>query len=228
MKFRITQKDLIIFATFCIFLLYLCAIAILNFYSFANYGSFYGLLPFKAFTLKFLPLTLGMFIISLIIIFTSVSSYIFSKDKHGSKILNLGEKEEKGYSRWSKAKEIKEDKGVIAINPSDDNIPGAGVPLVYDKDKIWVDNSQYHNLIIGTTGSGKSESIVKPMTKILAKNGQSVIITDPKGELYKSCANELKRRGYNIVVLNFRDPQSGNSWNPLSLPYKYYKAKHHS
>ena len=224
MKFRITQKDLIIFAAFCIFLLYLCAIAILNFYSFANYGSFHGLLPFKAFTLKFLPLTLGMFIISLIIIFTSVSSYIFSKDKHGEKLLNLGEKEEKGYSRWAKPKEIKDDKGVIAINPTDDHIDGAGIPLLYEKDKIYVDNSQYHNLVIGTTGSGKSESIVKPLTKILAKNGQSIIITDPKGELYDSTANELKRRGYNIVVLNFRSPQRGNSWNPLTLPYKYYKA----
>ena len=224
MKFRITEKDLIIFAAFCIFLLYLCAIAILNFYSFANYGSFHGLLPFKAFTLRFLPLTLGMFIISLIIIFTSVSSYIFSKDKNGSKLINLGEKEEKGYSRWAKPKEIKDDKGVMAIDPASDHIDGAGVPLLYDKDKIYIDNSQYHNLVIGTTDSGKSESIAKPMTKILAKNGQSVIITDPKGELYESTANELKRRGYNIVVLNFRSPQRGNSWNPLSLPYQYYKA----
>ena len=223
MKFRITEKDLVIFSVFCIFLLYLCAIAILNFDSFANHGVFYGLLPFKAFTLRYLPLTLGMFFITLIIIFTSVSSYIFSKDKSGKKLINLGEKEEKGYSRWAKVKEIKDDKGVIAIDPSSDEISGAGIPLVYDKGKIWVDNSQYHNLVIGTTGSGKSESIVKPLTKLLAKNGQSVIITDPKGELYKSAANELKRRGYNIVVLNFREPQRGNSWNPLALPYQYYK-----
>ena len=224
MKFRVTQKDFIIFGIFCFFLLYLCAIAILNFDSFANEGVFYGLLPFKAFTLKYLPLTLGMFFISLIVIFSSVSSYIFSKDKGKGIGLNFNEKTDKGYSRWAKAKEIKDDKGVVCVNPSDDNIAAAGIPLVYEKNKVWVDNSQYHNLILGTTGSGKSESVVKPLVKLLAKNGQSMLITDPKGELYKDSANELKKRGYNIIVLNFRDPQKGNSWNPLALPFKYYRA----
>ena len=223
MKFRVTKKDLAIFGLFCFFLLYLCAIAILNFDSFANSGAFYGLLPFKAFTLKYLPLTLGMFFISLIVIFSSVSSYIFSKDKGKGIGFNFDEKTDKGYSRWSKAKEIKDDTGVVCVNPSDDNISAAGIPLIYEKGKVWVDNSQYHNLILGTTGSGKSESVVKPTLKLLAKNGQSMIITDPKGELYKDTAEELKKRGYNIILLNFREPQQGNSWNPLTLPFRYYK-----
>ena len=223
MKFRVTKKDLAIFVIFCFFLLYLCAIAILNFDSFANEGTFYGLLPFRAFTLKYLPLTLGMFFISLIAIFTSVSSYIFSKEKGKGIGFNFDEKTDKGYSRWAKPKEIKEDTGVVCVNPSDDNITAAGIPLVYEKNKVWVDNSQYHNLILGTTGSGKSESVVKPLVKLLAKNGQSMIITDPKGELYKDSANELKKRGYNIILLNFRDPQKGNSWNPLTLPFRYYR-----
>ena len=33
-------------------------------------------------------------------------------DKSGKKILNIGDKEEKGYSRWAKDKEIKEAKGI--------------------------------------------------------------------------------------------------------------------
>ncbi len=224
MKFRVTKKDLTIFIAFCILLLYLCAIAILNFESFANSGSFYGLLPFKAFTLHYLPLTLGMFFISLIVIFSSVSSYIFNKEKGKGIGVKIGEKENKGYSRWAKEKEIAEDKGVECVDPAADTIPAAGVPLFYKKDKVYVDNSQYHNLILGTTGSGKSESIVKPMVKLLAKNGQSMIIADPKGELYSDTSEELKKRGYNIIVLNFRDPQKGNSWNPLTLPYRFYKA----
>ena len=223
MKFRITKKDLTIFAAFCVLLLYLCAIAILNFDSFANSGAFYGLLPFKAFTLHYLPLTLGMFFVALIVIFSSVSSYIFNKEKGKGVGIKLGEKEEKGYARWAKEKEIAEDKGVECVDPSADSISAAGVPLFYKKDKVYVDNSQYHNLILGTTGSGKSESIVKPMVKLLAKNGQSMIITDPKGELYADTSEELKKRGYNVIVLNFRDPQKGNTWNPLTLPYVYYK-----
>ena len=30
-------------------------------------------------------------------------------------------------------------------------------------------------------------------------------------------------RGYKIVVLNFRNPNLGNAWNPLTLPYRLYK-----
>ena len=51
MKFKITPKDALIFCLYCLLLLYLCAIAVLNFSSFINEGEFYGLLPFKAFTL---------------------------------------------------------------------------------------------------------------------------------------------------------------------------------
>lgn len=34
----------------------------------------------------------------------------------------------------------------------------------------------------------------------------------------------LKEKGYIIIVLNFREPQRGNSWNPLALPNNYYRA----
>ena len=50
-----------------------------------------------------------------------------------------------------------------------------------------------------------------------------MIITDPKGEIYKYSASYLKEKGYKIVVLNFREPQRGNSWNPLTVPFKYYR-----
>ena len=62
------------------------------------------------------------------------------------------------------------------------------------------------------------------MVNLLAKKGESMIITDPKGEIYKYSASYLKERGYRIIVLNFREPQRGNSWNPLTLPYKYYTS----
>lgn len=223
MKFRVSSKDFIIFIIFCIFLLYLCAIAVLNFSSFANDGSFYGLNPLPAFTGDYLILTIFMFVIALVIIFSSVSSYIFDRDKSAKKILTIGEKEEKGYSRWAKEKEIKEAKDVVHVKAIAQHVDGAGVPLINNGTDIWVDNSEYHTMIIGSTGSGKTECIVKPMVNLLAKKGESMIINDPKGELYKYCGDYLKEQGYNIVVLNFRDPEEGNSWNPLTMPYYYFK-----
>ncbi len=223
MKFRVSPKDFTIFLIFCVFLLYLCAIAVLNFASFANDGTFYGLNPFPAFGPDYIFLTIFMFVMALVMIFSSVSSYIFEKDKSGKRLINVKEKEEKGYSRWSKEKEMKEDKGIVHIKAIDKNIEGAGIPIINNGTDLWVDNGEYHTLIIGTTGSGKSECVVKPQVNVLAKKGESMIVTDPKGELYKYCGSYLKEQGYNIIILNFRDPEDGNAWNPLTAPYQNYK-----
>ncbi len=223
MKFKISPKDFLIFVLYCILLLYLCAIAVLNFSSFINEGEFYGLLPFKAFTKDYIVVTLFMFFVSLIIIFTSVSSYVFNKEKGKGIGLKFGEKTESGYARWSTEKEIKTDSGMAKVNPKDDVVSAAGIPLINNGKEIWVDNGEYHNLVIGSTGSGKTQTIVKPMVNLLAKKGESMIITDPKGEIYKYSASALKERGYKIIVLNFREPKNGNAWNPLTLPYRYFK-----
>lgn len=223
MKFKISPKDFLIFCLYCLLLLYLCAIAVLNFSSFINEGKFYGLMPFKAFTSDYIVITLFMFIIALIMIFTSVSSYIFNKEKGKGFGLKLGEKQESGYARWSTEKEIKADSGIAKVDPRADTLDAAGIPLINNGKEVWVDNSEYHNLVIGSTGSGKTQTVVKPMVNLLAKKGESMIITDPKGEIYKYAANALKERGYKIIVLNFREPSHGNAWNPLTLPYVHFK-----
>ena len=165
-----------------------------------------------------------LFVIAMIMIFSSVSSYIFEKEK-GRPGLDVRDKEEKGYARWAKDKEIKTDRDVEVVTTTDEKTNAAGVPLAIDmkKNQIWVDNGEYHTLVIGSSGSGKSRCIVKPLVNLLAKKGESMIITDPKGELYTSAANRLKELGYNVIVLNFRDPSHGNAWNPLTLPYQYQK-----
>ena len=224
MKFKVEPKDFLLFVLYCIILLYLCALAVSNFFSLINTGTFYGLLPISAFSKTYLPATIGLFIGALILIFTSVSSYIFSKEKGKGIGLKIGgEKQSDGYARWSKDKEIKNSSNVVKVNPTLKQLDAAGIPLINNGKEIWVDNGSYHNLVIGSTGSGKSESLVFPMVNLLAKKGESMIITDPKGEIYRKTAKNLEDRGYKIILLNFREPNKGNAWNPLSLPYQYYK-----
>ena len=220
LKFRADAKDLAIFVIFCIFLLYFVAIAVLNLSTFANENTFHGLNPLPAFTKEYIVYTLLFFAIALIAIMTSVSSYFFDMEKGFGITTNA--KKEKGYSRWCTDKEMKKQLKVVMPNAESSDI--AGIPLINDGKKIWVDSGEYHNLIIGSTGSGKTEMIVQPMVKLLAKKGESMIITDPKGEIYEMNANELRERGYNIVLLNFRDPAKGNAWNPLTLPYELHKS----
>ena len=53
LKFRADKKDIVIFLIFCVVLLYLIAIAVLNLNSFATEGEFRGLNPFPAFSKEF-------------------------------------------------------------------------------------------------------------------------------------------------------------------------------
>lgn len=224
MKFKVEPKDFMLFVIYCVLLLYLCAIAVLNISSLTADGTFYGLLPFKAFTPDYIGATLILFIIAIVAIFSTVSSYIFKREKGEVGIgITLKKKSSDGYSSWAKEKDIKEQSDVECVHPTDEVVNAAGIPLINDGKNIWVDNGAYHNLVIGSTGSGKTQTIVKPMVNLLAKKGESMIITDPKGEIYKYSASYLKEKGYKIVVLNFREPQRGNSWNPLTVPFKYYR-----
>lgn len=219
LKFRADLKDVIIFIIFNIVLLYLVAIGVLNISTFVNSGTHHGFNPFPAFSKDFLAPTMVFYLLFLIIILTSVSSYFFEREKGIG--FSTNPKTEKGYSRWAKEKEFKKELKLVYPKMKETN--AGGVPLINNGKEIWVDDGEYHNLVIGSTGSGKTQAIVHPLVKILAKNGESLVVTDPKGEIYEENAKLLKERGYNIVLLNFRDPQKGNAWNPLHLPYSLYK-----
>lgn len=86
-----------------------------------------------------------------------------------------------------------------------------------------------HTLVIGTTGSGKTTTFVNPMIQILAetKTKPSMLISDPKGELYADHAEALKKHGYEVKVLDLRNPYNSVRWNPLERAYTYYQRMLH-
>lgn len=224
MKFRVSSKDLIIFILFCIFLLILSGVTVSNIIGFIKNGEFYGLNIFIGFSGDYIFGTLFLFVVFLIAIFFSVSSSIFEKEKGRGFGLKIDEKNEDGYARWAKEKEMKNAPQVVKVPVEAQDSKEAGTVLINDGKYMWVDNGENHTLVIGATGSGKTTSVVDPLVYSLAKAKESMVITDPKGEIYKNHSNLLRARGYKIIVLNFRSPQNGNCWNPLTLPYQLYKA----
>ena len=218
-KFRADPEDILMFVIFAIFLLYIVCIGVLNLSSFATEGYLVGLNPFPAFGPKYIAATLTFYFLALGGLLVSVSSYFFEREK-GFGITT--DKKDKGYSRWAKEKEIKEELERVEIKQNDAS--AAGVPLILNENEMWVDNSEYHSLVIGATGSGKTQTVILPLVHSLAKAKESMIITDPKGEIYEKTSNMLRARGYQILLLNFRDPQNGNAWNPMTLPYQMYKS----
>ena len=104
-----------------------------------------------------------------------------------------------------------------------------GVPVraVLDKKGHLVGNFKpgVHALVIGATGSGKTTTFINPMIQLIGATncGSSMIMTDPKGELFDLHSGFLKSRGYNVMVLDLRDTYSSSRWNPLEPVWDAYQ-----
>ncbi len=109
------------------------------------------------------------------------------------------------------------------------NVKKDGIPVraVLDKKNHLQVNfmSGAHSLIIGATGSGKTTTFINPMIQLLAATncGSSMIMTDPKGELFSLHSQYLKDRGYEVLLLDLRDTYSSSRWNPLGDIYDMYQ-----
>lgn len=153
-------------------------------------------------------------------IFSALFSGRIASKKIEHKIMIILHREPE--SRWARKAEIIKSAGIEKVDPNMKTYPVAGLPFIVGKNEIYVDNSEAHSLIIGSTGSGKTRRLVLPLLNILARAGQSIVVTDPKGELYAKTNRLFNSLGYKVISINLRNPSAGNAWNPLSIPYNFY------
>lgn len=132
-------------------------------------------------------------------------------------------------SRWMNEKEKKSVFRPVKYSELGET-PKDGVPVMATlsnngKDIDILFNSPCHSIIIGSTGSGKTTTFVNPMIQLLgaSKAGSSMIMTDPKGELFSLHSGFLASRGYDVKVIDLRDTYSSYRWNPLDSIWDHYQ-----
>ena len=125
------------------------------------------------------------------------------------------------YARWATKEEVAKRLDAVDLK---NGVNKAGIPIAFDEKYLYVDTKEAHSMIIGSTGSGKTQTTILPMIKLSMLAGESIVINDPKGELYGKCAENLKKRGYNVIVLDFDDSKYGNAWCPLRTAYDLYNS----
>ena len=138
-----------------------------------------------------------------------------------NKLPDIDGNHEYGSSRWATKKEIRNKYKVWNIGKT---LSSGGIPVTTMDGKFYYCDSFDHTLIVGSTGSGKTQTEILPLIFNLGYANESMVINDTKGELYSYCSDFLKSRDYKIRIVNLRDALASDGWNPLHLPYKYYKS----
>lgn len=70
-----------------------------------------------------------------------------------------------------------------------------------------------HIFCIGGSGSGKTFTVGQTYCLQSIKMNHSVIITDPKGELFTKMAAVFRSHGYYVRCLNFHNPSRSDGWD---------------
>lgn len=85
--------------------------------------------------------------------------------------------------------------------------------VLTDTGNTWGRNSNV--LLVGSSGSGKTTTYVKP--SILLRNNESFIVADSKRSLCEDLSYSLRKNGYNILNIDFTDIRRSCGYNPLSF-----------
>ena len=70
--------------------------------------------------------------------------------------------------------------------------------------------------VFGASGTMKSRAFARNMIFQTVKRGESLVVTDPKSELYEDMAQYLEDNGYLVKVFNLVSPEHSDSWNFLA------------
>lgn len=71
-------------------------------------------------------------------------------------------------------------------------------------------------LVIGAPGTMKTRSVIQTSILQAVRRGESIFMTDPKGEGYEKNKSMLESHDYTVRAFNLKDFENGDSWNMLA------------
>ena len=112
---------------------------------------------------------------------------------------------------WRKGIHLPQEQGIIVGNKTS-----------HGRISALVDTGDVHLLMIGAAGVGKTAHFLYPNIEYACASGMSFLCTDTKGDLYRNYAGIAKKYyGFNISILDLRNPTRSDSFNILTMVNKY-------
>ena len=100
-------------------------------------------------------------------------------------------------------------------------VPQGLVVGCYKKDRAIVDTGDVHALMLGAAGVGKTAYWLYPCIEYALASGMSFLSTDTKGDIMRNYGYVCKTYGYNVAVIDLRNPTRSDGNNLLHLVNKY-------
>lgn len=119
-----------------------------------------------------------------------------------------------GTAGWMTAREMKEVFELTTPSKAEGNILGQhkGTLVCLPKDT----RLNKHTAIFGASGTMKSRAVIRNAIFQAIKRGESVLVSDPKSELYSDTSELFRKNGYEVKVFNLVDPKHSDTWNCMS------------
>lgn len=119
-----------------------------------------------------------------------------------------------GTAAWMNEEEMKELLEVSPIEQAEGTILGEykGKTVCLPKDTKLNRNIA----VFGASGTMKSRAVIRNALFQALRRDESVVVTDPKGELYADTAELYRQNDYEVKIFNLVEPQHSDSWNCMA------------
>lgn len=152
-----------------------------------------------------------------IVLGASGAAYVKLHDKFGSKDLDARNfarsgRGTYGTAGWMDDKELKSVLEVSSPAKARGTILGKtekGTVICLPEDT----RLNKHIAVFGASGTMKSRAVIRPALFQSIRRGESVIVTDPKSEIYSDTVELFRKHGYTVRVYNLLQPDLSDSWN---------------
>ena len=164
-------------------------------------------------------------------IFILITSLAYMYDMRGIKSKTVGDGQH-GTARWATPKEVKDVYKHIPFKPKEwrknpNSRPHeqgivVGCKTHGNETVALVDTGDVHCMMVGAAGVGKTAFLLYPNLEYALASGMSVLTTDTKGDLMRNYGSIAKKYyGYNVSVIDLRNPMRSHGNNFLHLVNKY-------
>ena len=163
------------------------------------------------------------------LVFLVFVNLLDNKSLNGIKSKTVGQGQH-GTARWATKSEIKKTFVSLPFEPEKwrkgEDLPAVQGTIIgcrgHRKTVALVDTGDVHTLMIGAAGTGKTSFFLYPNLELACASGMSFLQTDTKGDVARNYGTIAKKYyGYNVSVLDLRNPTRSDENNILHLVNKY-------